>query len=238
MEAHRHFGKSASGGQGLNNRKTAMLVAGVSALLAAVLIYLFVTHYHKTTPAIVAPQDSTVLVAKHAIPAGTPETQLAAGGLLAPTRVPQSQVVVGALSDPATVAGQATSVAIEAGQQITLSDFTKTPVNSLTSYLKGDQRGVAFTLDDEHGLTTYLQPDSTVDVMDVDTATDHVKLLIKDVTIIANASGIVVLRLTDKQALVVAAATLGSNSLWLSMRPAVKATNSVPVGEVGSVGSF
>lgn len=236
MEAHRHFGKSASAGRGLNNRRTAVLVAVVSALAAAVLIYLFITHYRKNTPSIVLPQYATVMEAKRAIPAGTSETQLATEGLLAPRRVPTSQAILGALSDPSAVAGQTTSVAVEAGQQITAGDFTKTPVNALAGYLKGDQRGVAFTLDNEHGLTSYLQPNDTVDVMAV-ASNGASELLIKDVTIIANSQGLVTLRLTDKQALLVTGAT-SKYTLWLAMRPTVNATNSVPVGSVGQVGKI
>jgi Flp pilus assembly protein CpaB len=220
----------------MNDRKTAFLVAGISAVLAAALIYLFVTHYDKKAPApVVVAQDSTVLVAKQAIPSGTPETQLVADGLLAPRHVPQSQVVAGALSDPSVVVGQATSVAIPVGQQLTLGDFTKTPVNALTSYLKGDQRGVAFTLDNEHGLTSFLQPNSTVDIMAVTSTSSQ--LLLKNVTIIENKGGLVVLRLTDKQALVVTAATT-NHTLWLAMRPTVNATSSVKVGTVGADGAI
>ena len=235
MEANRHFGKSGSSGKGMSDRKTAFLVAGISAVLAAALIYLFVSHYHKNNPApvVVTPQDSTVLVAKQPIPAGTPESQVVAGGLLKPTRVPQSQVVAGALSDPSLVAGEATAVAIPVGQQITAADFTKTPINTISEFLKGDQRGVGFNLDGEHGLTSFLQPNTQVDVMAVKGSTTQ--LLLSNVTIIGNSGGLVILRLTDKQQLIVTAATT-DHTLWLSMRPTLKATESVKVGTVGTDG--
>lgn len=237
MEAHRHFGKPGAGSrkQGLNNRPTAILVAAVSAVLAAALIYLFVTHYHKSAPVVVAPQSATVWVASHYIPADTPQSQIAAGGYLKADTVPVTQVIAGAITDPSVVAGEATSVAIEAGQQVTVGDFTRTPVNSITTYLKGDQRGVAFTFDSEHGLTSYLKPNNTVDVMA--TSNGSTELLVKDITVIANSGGNVVLRLTDKQALLVTAAS-GKYALWLTMRPTIKATNSVQVGAVGSAGSI
>jgi Flp pilus assembly protein CpaB len=237
MEAHRHFGKPAAGGsnKGLNNRSTQILVAGVSALLAGALIYLFVTHYNKTSTPPVVPQDSTVWVASQAIPAGTPQSQLSADGLIKATQVPASQVVAGAISDPTVVAGEATSVAIVAGQQVTAGDFTRTPVNSITPFIKGDQRGVAFTFDSEHGLTTWLQPNDTVDIMGLNAAADTSTLLAKNITIITNSAGLLVLRLTDKQALVITAAS-AKYTLWLTMRPTVKATNSVKVGTVGSLG--
>lgn len=236
MEASRHFGKSASGrrGSALSNRRTAILVAAVSALLAAVLIYLFVSHYQKNT--VVAPPTSTVWVAKRYIPAGTPQSQIAASGLLKSTQVPASQAVLGAITDPSAVAGQTTSVAIEAGQQVTAGDYAATSTaNPITAYIKGDQRGVAFTLDSEHGLTSYLQPGNTVDIMALKGSSTE--LLLKDVTVIANSGGIVVLRLTDKQALIVTAAS-AADTLWLSIRPTINATNSVQVGAVGSAASI
>ena len=72
--------------------------------------------------------------------------------------------------------------------------------------------------------------------MGVDGTAGASELLAKNVEIIANTAGLVVLRLTDKQALLVTAAT-GKYSLWLTMRPTVKPTNSVQVGAVGSVGA-
>jgi Flp pilus assembly protein CpaB len=238
MEAHRHFGKSAAGGrnQGINNRKSAILVAAVSAVAAAAVIYLFVTHYRKAPVAPVVVQNDTVWVATKSIPIGTPESQIAAADLLKATQVPASQVVAGAITDPTTLAGAYTSTAIVAGQQVTAEDFAKSTVPLLTPFLKGDQRGVAFTLDSEHGLTSYLQTDSTVDVMATN-GKGSTEMLVKDVTVIANSGGIVVLRLTDKQALLVTAAT-GKLSLWFAMRPTVNATNSVQVGAVGTAGSI
>jgi Flp pilus assembly protein CpaB len=235
MEAHRHFGKPASGSRnkGLNNRRTAILVAAVSAVLAAALIYMFVTHYRKTTVVPVVPQDTTVWVASQPIPAGTPQSQISADDLMKATQVPPSQVVAGALTDPSVVAGEATSIAIVAGQQVTAADFTKTATNTITPFIKGDQRGVAFTMDSEQGLTSYLQPNNTVDIMGLYNNTST--LLAKDITIIANSQGLIVLRLTDKEALLITAATL-RDTLWLSLRPTVKATNSVQVGAVGSLG--
>jgi Flp pilus assembly protein CpaB len=239
MEAHRHFGKSVSGGrnQGLNNRKTAILVAAVFAVLAAALIYLFVSHYRKTPAAPIVQPNVTVWKAVAAIPAGTSANQIIADNLMKPYQVPPSQAA-GAISSSSLVAGENTSVAISQGEVLTATDFVRpTATSSLSGYLSGNQRGVAFTLDSEHGLTTYLQAPDKVDVMGVDATAGASELLAKDVTIIANTAGLVVLRLTDKQALLVTAAT-GKYSLWLTMRPTVKPTNSVQVGAVGSVGSI
>jgi Flp pilus assembly protein CpaB len=239
MEAHRHFGKSASGSRGANDRKTAILVAAISAVLAAALIYLFVTHYHKTanpTPTVLAPTEATVWKATALIPAGTSEQQIIKAGLLESVQVPESAVASGAINSLSAVAGEATTFPIARNDQATANDFTKTATNAITTYIRGDQRGVAFSFDGEHGLTTFLRPTSAVDIMRVNTTNGTSKLLVKDVEIISNANGVVVLKLTDKQALIVTSATISPNELWLSMRPTIKPTNSIQVGTVGQAG--
>lgn len=231
MEAHRHFAKPGSGGRGsaLSSRRNSIIVAVLSAVLAAALIYLFVSHYRKSA-APPAPVNVSVWVAKAYIPAGTPESVIAEKGLLKPSHVPATQAAIGAISDPSVITGESASAAIAAGQQVTVGDFSRAP-GSLAASLTGTQRAVAFTLDSEHGLTTFLQPQDTVDVMAVK-ATGSSELLAQDVTVLENQAGVVVLRLSDRQALLVTAAT-GVSSLWLSLRPALSSSDSVPVGSVG-----
>jgi Flp pilus assembly protein CpaB len=233
MEAHRHFGKLGIGGsRGQSSRKNSILIALLSAVLAAALIYLFVTHYKKNTAQPTAPLEVTVWVATRTIPQGTPESAIASAGDFKAIQVPATQAVVGAITDPSVVAGQATSTAIAKRQQVTASDFTRTPA-VLAADLTQNQRAVAFSLDTEHGLTTWLAAGDTVDVMVVNGATHKTELVDQNVTVLENSQGLVVLKLTDKQALLVTAATT-NGGLWLSLRPALGATNSVPVYSVGS----
>lgn len=234
MEAHRHFGKLGAGGRssGLSSRRNSILVAALSAVLAAALIYLFVTHYKKNAaPQVVTPPPATVWVATHAIPEGTPESVIAADGYFKPTQVPPTQMIAGAISDPAQVATEVTSMTIAAGQQVTATDFVKEPV--LAGELKGNERGVAFSFDSEHGLTSWLTVGDTVDVMLVNPKTYTSQLIDQNVTVLENSQGLVVLKLTDKQALLATAATT-KGSLWLSLRPALKASDSVKIYAVGS----
>ncbi len=230
MEAHRHFGKAGSAGrkQGAASRRTSLLVALISALLAAGLIYLFVTHFKKAA-APAAPQETTVWVAKRYIPQGTPQSAIAAYGLLKPVQVPVGQAQVGAITDPSEITSEVASAPIAAGEQIKASEFTR-PTASFSTVLAGNQRAVAFSMDAEHGLTTYLQPGNTVDIMGQ--AGGSTTLLAQNVTILDNSGGLVILRLTDRQALLITAAT-GTSSLWLSLRPSINAKNSIRVGSVG-----
>jgi Flp pilus assembly protein CpaB len=228
MEAHGHFGGrlgSRRSGSSLANRRTPVLVAILSAVLAGVLIYLFVSHYRKST--VTAPADVTVFEARTYIPRGLPQTAVAAENLLKPVQVPPSQAV-GAITDPSEIAGQVSSVGIEAGQKVTSSDFTTGNI-TIASYLKGNERAVAFSLDAEHGLTAYVAQGDTVDVMGLNGG--KAEMLAQNVTVIANTAGNVVLRVSDKTALQLASAT-GVSSLWLTLRPPSGAKDSVNVGTV------
>ncbi len=234
MEAHRHFGKLGIGSRfkGSPTRKNSVLIAALSAVLAAALIFLFVTHYKKNTVAPpLAPTQVAVWVARQPIPLGTPETAIAAAGYFKQTQVPSAQAVAGAIVDPSQVVGEVTSTAVAAGQQITSSDFTKS-VQVLSADLRGDQRAVAFSFDTEHGISTWLSAGDTVDVMLVNTLTHRTELIDQNVSVLENKLGLVVLKLTDKQALLVTAAST-QGSLWLSLRPALNANNSIKIYSVG-----
>lgn len=245
MEAHSHFGKLGAGRAGrtgnaggarragrpkrarsaIASRRTSLLVALVSATLAAVLIYMFVSHYHRTT--VVAPTTATVFVARRYIPAGTPETSVASGGMLRPKVEPLTQVVAGAISDPSQIAGQVVSAPIAAGQQATVSDFTHANV-TISSYLAGAERAVAISIDPAHGLTSYLSRGNTVDVMAQGQNGSFV--LFENVTVLGNEAGHVVLELTDRQTLSLANDLAHNFSIWLALRPVTDAKGGVHAG--------
>jgi Flp pilus assembly protein CpaB len=190
------------------------------------LIYLFVSHYNKqTTPPAAA---VTVFEARRYVPRGTPQATVAAENLLKPVQVPAAQAVFGAISDPSAIVGEVSSGAIEAGQQVTAADFSHAII-SISAYLRGDERAIAFALDATHGLTAYIAQGDTVDIMGQ--AGGKTEMLAQNVTVLANASGDVVVRVTDKQALKLSSAT-GVSALWLTLRPASGAKDSVKLGTV------
>ena len=232
MEAHRHFGKFPPRGraQALAGRRNALLVAAVSALLAAALIYLFVANYSKRTVVQVGPPQTAVWVAKQNIPQGTPEAAIAGEGYFKRVEVPTARVVPGAIIDPSQIIGQAATSDIVAGQQITTTDFAPSTA-LLSGMLRGDERAVAFAFSSQQGLTSYLAPGDTVDVMLL--LGKRSEMLVQDVPVLANGGGVVVLRLSDRQALIVTAAT-GQGSLWLALRPSLGAADSVKLYSVGS----
>ncbi len=150
----------------LATRRGAMTVAALAAVLAGILLYLFVQHYKSSsTPTVAAPSDVYVFQATRYIPAGTPASTIAAENLLQKTQVPAKQAVVGAIPDPSVIAGEVSSASIAPNQQVTAADFTHANV-TIGAYLTGTQRAIAVALDPQHGLTSYLSAGNTVDVMD------------------------------------------------------------------------
>jgi Flp pilus assembly protein CpaB len=226
MEASRFKIGKGRPGQPFSSRGGSVLIALIAAVIAGVLIYLFVHHYQKSTPTTTgAPATATVFVAKKYIPAGTPETSIIAGNLLKTEVVPVTQLVPSAISDPSVIAGEVASASIAAGQQVAATDFSHANV-TLSSYLTGDHRAIAIAIDAVHGLTSYLTLGSTVDV--VGTGSGGSVELFQNITVLGNQAGDVVLDLTDKQALTLTNAEQKQLTIWFELRPLTGATNSVP----------
>jgi len=96
---------------------------GVGAVaLAAILLVVHheLPHYRQAREHARPPP---VLVAKQFIPKGTPGSLVASQGMYAPTTLPEREVEVDAISDPAYLSGRASSVDIFPGQQLTATDF-------------------------------------------------------------------------------------------------------------------
>ncbi len=210
----------------LTSRRGALSVAAAAAVIAGVLIYLFVQHYRKA-PVAAATPSAIVFVATHYIPPGTPEQAIAAGGMLRRETVPLTQAVAGAISDPGVLTGEVSTAAIAAGQQVSVGSFTK-PAIAIGANLTGDQRAIALALDPTHGLTTYLIPGATVDIMVDDN--NKTTMIAQNVQVLANQAGDIVVQVTDKQALMLAG-TSDKAKIWLTLRPATGAKQSVTVGD-------
>jgi Flp pilus assembly protein CpaB len=225
MEASGRFGKVGSGrsSQGLS-RNGSVLVALIAALIAGGLIYLFVSHYHKSSPP-AAPTTATVFVAKQYIPAGTPETDVISGNLLKSEVVPATQVIAGAISDPSAITGEVASASIAAGQQVTLTDFTHANV-TISAYLSGDYRAIGLPIDSVHGLTADIGVGSKIDV--VATGAGGSVELFENITVLANATSYVVLKLTQKQILELTNTEEKGLTIWFELRPLTGATDPIP----------
>jgi Flp pilus assembly protein CpaB len=209
----------------LSSRRGAVIIAAFAALLAGILLYAFVQHYRKA-PVAAAPPGSIVFIANSYIPAGTSAATIISQNLLKRAQVPANEAVVGAIVDPSALTGEVTTTGIAAGQQIAATAFTK-GVASVGSYLSGSFRAIAIPFDTSHGLTSYLAPGNTVDIMDDNGSTTQV--IAQDVPVLANAGGDIVLKVSDSQALVMAGASDGSK-LWLTLRPSSGAKQTIQIG--------
>jgi Flp pilus assembly protein CpaB len=209
----------------LSSRRGALTVAAVAALLAGLLLYLFVQHYRRA-PVAAAPTDVSVIVATRYIPAGTLASTVYSDNILKRVEVPGKEAILGAITDPSAITGEVATASIAAGEQISVADFTHSVV-TIDSYLSGDYRAIAVPLDASHGLTNYIAQGNTVDIMDDEGGKTVVVL--QNIPVLANAGGDVIFKVTDAQALTLAGAS-DSSKLWLTLRPPNGGTQSIKVG--------
>lgn len=233
----------------VSTRRGTIGIAAIAALLAGVLVLVYVQRYRDSVRANSSPV--TVLVAKSTIPKGTPGRLLAAQSLYTVTTIRQSQLLDGAFSDPASLVGRAASHDIYAGQQLTAADFSAS-ATSLASTLTARQRVVSIPLDAAHGLTNDLTGGDHVDVyvgfnitpvgpsgipVAGGQTTPVLRLVMQNVTIAevkhaggglaGGGSADVSMKVDDLQAAKLAFAS-DNGKIWLALRPASGAKPSRP----------
>jgi Flp pilus assembly protein CpaB len=233
----------------ISTRRGTLTLAIAAAVLAGLLVLVYVSRYRASVRSDNAPV--TVLVAKSTIPKGTPGRLLAAQSLFTVTTIRESQLRNGAFSDPSSLVGRAASHDIFPGQQLTAADFAAS-ATSLASTLSGNQRVVIVPLDASHGLTADLAAGDRVDiyaafnVTPVDSSGRAItgaasrpvlRLIMQNVQVAeikTSGGGFgggggtgVGLKVTDKQAANLAFAS-DNGRIWLTLRPASGAKPSKP----------
>jgi Flp pilus assembly protein CpaB len=232
----------------ISTRRGMIIVATSAALLAGILILIYLNGYRSSVKAEGAPVR--VLIAQDNIPKGTSGTVIASSGLLKTTTMRESQLREGAFSDPTNLTGKAAVHDIYKGAQLTASDFGAGE-QSLSSELTGTERKIAIPLDTAHGLIGEVDAGNHVDVFAgfniVPTNPDGtpiagaqsraiLKRIITDVPVVrvsSKAGGLgssttkVVLKLTDKQATDLAFSS-DNGKVWLVLRPGAGAESTPP----------
>jgi Flp pilus assembly protein CpaB len=220
----------------LSTRKGTLLIGGAAAVLAAILLVVYLNRYRSSLNSSNA--TVSVLVAKNTIQKGAP------GALVASTRqfqvadIARRDLKAGAITDPGTLAGMVAAHDIYPGQQFTTSDFQVAPAGSLQTRLTGNQRAIAIPFDSAHGLSGGITDGDHVDVYVgvnvVGTAGGQpaLKLLMQNALVLRTAatgapSGTVVLRGTGRQTAELAWAA-DNGKLWLVLRPASGAKPALP----------
>jgi Flp pilus assembly protein CpaB len=146
----------------LSSRRGAIAVAATAAVLAGVLIFMFVQGYRSSVDS--SASTTPVFVASGFIPKGTSTSLIASGQLMQRAAVKTNAVERGAITDPSVLHGEVTATDIYPGQQLTAADFTATGV-TIGSQLTATTRAIAIPVDSAHGLTGFVQAGDHVDVL-------------------------------------------------------------------------
>lgn len=217
-------------GRLFRTRSGALVIGVVAALLAAILLVVYLRQYRSSVDSGARPM--TVLVAKSLIPKGTSGSIIGEQELFQVASVPRSQLKNLAISDPAAIAGRVAVADIYPGQQLTASDFTVSTTNAIPTRITGAERAIALPVDSSHGLIGQVSGGDHVDVyVGVNTPAGPVlKLLASDIEVLqapgGGGNGVVgggggsnaVLQVTAKQAALFAFSS-DNGRIWLVLRP-------------------
>jgi pilus assembly protein CpaB len=156
------FVERVSSSRVFSTRGGTIAVGIFAALLALLVLLLYLSHYRSSIKNSSAPVP--VLVAKRLIPQGTSGDVLGTGGGFEATEVAKSTVKDGAITDPALLKGRVAVADIYPGQQLTVTDFTPTGAATLGSKLTGKQRAISVPVDTVHGMIGMVAGGDRVDV--------------------------------------------------------------------------
>lgn len=145
-----------------SSRGGAIAVGVVVAIVAGILLIVYISRYKSSVDATAAPVP--VLVAKNLIPKGTPGTDVQQKQLYQSTSVPADKVSEGAISDPNQLAGRLAISAIYPGTQLTLNNFSAEASSALNAQLAGQQRAITLTIDPVRGSLANIASGDHVDI--------------------------------------------------------------------------
>ena len=146
----------------MSSRGWAIALGIGAVVLAAILLVVYLDRYRARVGGENAP--TPVLQANRLIPAGTPGSLVASQGMYTSTTLPQKEVVVGAIDDPAYLSGRAAVADVFPGSQLTAEAFAASDTASVDSQITGTQRAFALSVDGVHGVSSQVMPGDLVDV--------------------------------------------------------------------------
>jgi Flp pilus assembly protein CpaB len=227
----------------LSTRGGTLLISGLAAILAAVILVGYLHRYRASVNS--SSQPVTVLVARGLIEKGTPGNVVGTEDLFQTTTSPRDEVKEGAISDPASLHGRVAVDDIYPGQQLTMADFSA-QADALGNRIAADQRAITIPIDSAHGMVGDVQAGDHVDVfagfnvkkLRQDGTTDPnaaerpvLKLIMEDITVLAapsegktgfgagqSTTSNLTLRVDDHQAAQLAFAS-DNGKIWVVLRP-------------------
>jgi Flp pilus assembly protein CpaB len=226
---------SKDGGSPLSSKKGSIAAAVFTAVVAGLLIVVFLNQYRSGVNNAGVP--TSVVVALQVIDQGASGDTAGAQGLFKTTKVPRDQLKRGAVTDPAALRGKVAVAQILPGQQLTAADF-KAAGHGIITKLAADQRAITVSLDSAHGLIGKVSPGDHVDVLsgfELDGVTGGqrpvLRMLMQNVLVLdvpkkasssaiggANNTSEVTLRVTSRTAPKLAFAS-DNGKVWIVLRP-------------------
>lgn len=226
----------------LASRQGTLMLAGGIAVVAGLLLVAFLSQYRDSVRGGAAP--ATALVAGSMIPKGTSGAAVIDQELFKPSALAEDQLVEGAVTDTAALAGKVATRDIYPGQQIAAADFTR-KADPVRGQLTGDQRAIAIPLDGAHGLIGEIRAGDRVDVLagfnqrSGGTGSPVLKTLLQDVLVLSvpadaervasrsNRTANLTVRVSDRAAAQLAFAA-DNGKVWFVMRPPAGASQQRP----------
>ena len=144
------------------SRGGAIAVGVIVAVIAAILLIVYVTRYKSSVDSTAA--AAPVLVAKNLIPKGTPGAVVATKQLYQSTSVPEDKLQAGAISDPNALSGRTAIADIYPGSQLTLNNFSAEASSALNAQLVGRERAITMSIDGVKGSMANVASGDHVDI--------------------------------------------------------------------------
>ena len=215
----------------LSSRRGTLLLGAGAALLAAILLIVYLNRYRSSLKG--SNESVPVLVAKEFIQKGSPGNVIGSTHLYQVASVPKKELRNGALTDPTSLRGLVVAEDIYKGQQLTAADFAPTAPDALQNKLTGQSRAIAIAIDTAHGMMGEINAGDHVDVyvgvniQGPGGAVPALKVLMQNALVLRTpgsgaAPGTIVLRATGDQAPLLAYAA-DNGKIWLVLRPATGA---------------
>jgi Flp pilus assembly protein CpaB len=212
----------------LSSRRGTILLGAGAALIAAILLIVYLSHYRSSIKA--SDETTPVLVAKNLIQKGAPGNLIARAHQYQIELIPKRTIRAGAITDTSTLGGLVAAHDIYANQQLTTADFVAVAPNSIQTNLAGRNRAISIPLDPAHGMLGEITPGDHVDVyvgLEMEGpggAQPVLKQLMQNALVLRTpatgaGSGNVVLRANGAQTAALAFAA-DNGKLWLVLRPA------------------
>lgn len=146
----------------LSSKNGSVLAAGVTAVLAGLLIMVFLNQYRDSVNKDGVP--TPVIVATQLIEQGASGETIGEARMFRSDEVPRDQLKKQAVTDAAQLRGKIAVADILPGQQLTAADF-KPAGRSIVTKLGPQERGMKISLDAAHGLIGAVRKGDRVDVL-------------------------------------------------------------------------